>query len=57
MSAAHDRAEAVMRAILQIIAQRIRDDVELRAHITECLRDEFEDLARQTMNEIRPDDE
>jgi hypothetical protein len=52
-----DRAEIVTRGILQIIAQRISDDPVLRAQIADCLRDEFEDAARQTMNEIRQGDE
>ena len=52
-----DRAEIVTRGILQIIAQHIRDDLALRAQITDRLRDEFEDVARQTVNEIRQDDE
>jgi hypothetical protein len=52
-----DRAEVVTRTIVQIIAQRLRDDPALRAQIADCLRDEFEDVARQTMNEIRQSDE
>ena len=57
MSGVRDRAEVVTRGILEIIAQHIRDDLALRAQITDRLRDEFEDVARQTVNEIRQDDE
>ena len=53
----HDRATVVARNILQIIAQHIRDDPMLRAHLADCLRDEFHDIARSVMNEIRREDE
>ena len=53
----HDRATVVARSILQIIAQYIRDDPALRAQLTDVLRDEFRDIARTVMNEIRHEDE
>jgi hypothetical protein len=57
MSSVRDRAEVVTRGILQIIAQHIRDDPMLRSQIADYLRDEFEGVARQTMDEIRQSDE
>jgi hypothetical protein len=53
----YDRATVVARSILQIVAQRIRDDCTLRAQLTDVLRDEFHDIARSVMNEIRQEDE
>jgi hypothetical protein len=53
----HDRATVVARSILQIIAQHICDDPVLRTQLVDCLRDEFHDIARSVMNEIRLEDE
>jgi hypothetical protein len=53
----HDRATVVARNILQILAQHVRDDPALRAQLADCLRDEFHDIARSVMNEIRREDE
>jgi len=44
-------------SILQIIARRIRDDSVLRTQLVDCLRDEFRDIARSVMNEVRLEDE
>jgi hypothetical protein len=53
----YDRAAVVVRTILQILAQHVRDDPALRAQLDDCLRDEFHDIARSVMNEIRLEDE
>jgi hypothetical protein len=53
----HDRATIVARTILQILVQHVRDDPALRAQLADCLRDEFHDIARSVMNEIRQEDE
>ena len=53
----YDRATVVVRTILQILAQHVRDDPALRGQLADCLRDEFHDIARSVMNEIRLEDE
>jgi hypothetical protein len=53
----HDRATVAARNILQILTQHVRDNPALRAQLADCLRDEFHDIARSAMNEIRPEDE
>jgi hypothetical protein len=53
----YDRAAVVVRTILQILAQHVRDDPALRGQLADCLRNEFHDIARSVMNEIRLEDE
>ena len=57
----HDRASIFARTLLQTIARYIVDEpndaVPLHARIAEQLRDEFADVARHTVNEIRLSDE
>ena len=50
----YDRATVVVRTIL---AQHVRDEPALRGQLADCLRDEFHDIARSVMNEIRREDE
>jgi hypothetical protein len=62
---ARDRAAIVTGAILQIARQALlrwlyRDGTNMagaRGEIEAILRDEFSDIARETRNEIRRDDE
>ena len=57
---AMDRASAVTTAVLQIIAQHPsppRNGGALRNAISAYLRDEFADVVRQAVSEIRPMDE
>ena len=51
----NDRAAVVTTAIMQIIATAPKG--ELRQAIEAYLRDEFADLARTALNEIRHEDE
>ena len=52
-----DRAAVVARAIIELVAQHIRDDgIALCQQITDYLRDEFNEVAQQTRNEIRNND-
>jgi hypothetical protein len=51
----NDRAAVVTTAIMQMIATAPRG--ELRQAIEDYLRDEFVDLARTALNEIRHEDE
>ena len=52
-----DRAAVVARAIIELVAQHIRDDgIALCQQITDYLRDEFDEVAQQTRNEIRNSD-
>jgi hypothetical protein len=53
MSKVPDRAELVATAIRQMIQSHF-DDAALRAQLVEVLRDEFDDVARQTLNETQP---
>jgi hypothetical protein len=52
MSATRDRAEVAARGILQTIAQRICDDLELRNQVVELLRAELSDAVRQARNDV-----
>ena len=49
----HDRAAVVARAILQTIAKHLHD---LEPQIVAQLRDEFADIAKTTMNELKSDE-
>jgi hypothetical protein len=49
-----DRAAVVTTALLQILRTAPPD--QQRRAIEECLRDEFADVARTALNEIRPED-
>jgi hypothetical protein len=51
-----DRASVVTTAILHIV-RMFGTGVEAASQITAKLRDEFQDIQRQTLNEIRPEDE
>ena len=51
----NDRAAVVTTAIMQMIATAPKG--ELRQAIEDYLRDEFVDLARTALNEIRHEDE
>lgn len=54
-----DRATVVTTAILQIVTRAFRvggseaDLADVRAEITALLRDEFDDIQRQTRDDIR----
>ena len=48
-----DHAGAVVTAVLQTIRQALERDQELRAALVEILCDEFDDIKRATLNEIR----
>ena len=50
----HDRAAVVATTLLAILMDRLRDPAT-REEITILLRDEFEAVARQIRNELRPD--
>jgi len=57
-----DRASAVATAALHIVARHVPEIfadsiVPLHSELAICLRDEFADVARQTLNEIRLSDE
>jgi hypothetical protein len=55
--AARDRAAVVTRTLVETIVCHIRDDgTALHARIEKILRDEFADVARTTLNEIRLED-
>ena len=55
-----DRATVAARDLLQIVARYILDGpdggVALHVRFAERLRDEFDDVARETLNEIRRED-
>jgi hypothetical protein len=53
-----DRADAATRTLLQIVASDIRDDSadSLHRKIATQLREEFAEVARITLHEIRPED-
>jgi hypothetical protein len=58
MTHRRDRADVVARAILDAVADHIRDDgAALHARIADQLRDEFADVARTALTEIRLNDE
>jgi hypothetical protein len=48
-----DRASAVARALIDTLAECLRDDRRLHARTVEQLCDEFADIKRETLNEIR----
>jgi cytochrome c553 len=55
-----DRASVAARAVLHIVACHgpdIDSVPTLHAQVSDYLHDEFADVARQTLNENRPDDE
>ena len=57
-----DRASVVATVALHIVARYVPEIfadriVPLHAELAACLRDEFADVARQTLNEIRLSDE
>ena len=57
-----DRASVIATAALHIVARYVPEIftdsiVSLHAELAACLRDEFADIARQTLNEIRLSDE
>ena len=52
MSIIRDRAEATATTLLAIIKELL-DDATLRARLADHLRDEFDDIARMTRDEIR----
>ena len=64
-SRAHERAAVVATAVLQIFEAWLRAMLRsepseagaLRSEIAAKLRDEFDDVMRTTLNEIRPPDE
>lgn len=50
----HDRADAATRAILQMVVRHIRDaDGSLHTVVAEYLRDEFAEIARETLTDVR----
>ena len=49
-----DRATAVATTVIAIIANRLRDPA-MREEIAAVLRDQFEAIARQVRDELRPD--
>ncbi len=51
--ATRDRAAVVTAAIIQTIADALRNGTDAHAAIIATLRDEFADVARQTASEIR----
>lgn len=58
MTTSRDRATVVARALLDTVAHHLLDDAAaLQAQIAEQLRDEFVDIAHQTLSEIRREDE
>jgi hypothetical protein len=58
MTASRDRASVVARSLLDTVAHHLLDDgVALQVQIAEQLRDEFADIAHQTLSEIRREDE
>jgi len=52
---ARDRASAVAAAIIRIVATA--PEYEQQQAVADYLRDEFDDVARTALNEIRPEDE
>jgi hypothetical protein len=52
MTPRRDRAGVVARAILQAVARRIADNEALYDHIANMLADEFDDVRRQTTNDL-----
>lgn len=57
-----DRASVIATVALHIVARYVPEIfadsiVPLHTELAACLRDEFADIARQTLNEIRLSDE
>ncbi len=52
-----DRAAIVATGILAIFADCVRNDAALHDMLVAIVRDEIADIARQTLTEIRPEDE
>ena len=52
-----DRASVVATAALHIVARYVPEIFANNTELAACLRDEFADVARQTLNEIRLSDE
>jgi hypothetical protein len=48
-----DRASAVARAVVNSFAEHVRDDSALYLRIVDYLRDEFADIERKVLTEIR----
>jgi hypothetical protein len=51
-----DRARVVAATIFHVVRAR-GTGAEARAEVVAILRDEFQDIQRQALNEIRPEDE